>query len=98
MNMQKNYSTCILPENDKQLLFSIVAGSYLFHCWENIEKNCYVLIKETNDTRNITPNQLMNFTLTDLKQYLYTTTDKLRDLKGVLYLNLEWWNRKVAYL
>ncbi len=89
--MRKNYSTCIIPENTEQLLFSIIAGSYLFHCWKHKEKNCYVVIKESNDTRNVVPNQILNFNLKELKRYLYTITNQLKELDGFLYLSKALW-------
>ncbi|HQV76847.1 MAG TPA: hypothetical protein PLJ42_01535 [Chitinophagales bacterium] len=91
--MQKNYSTLIIPENSKGLLFSIVSDNYLYHCWKNEQQPIFVLVKEPNLTTMIVPSQMMNFNEKELKRYLLMVTNaKEKDL-NILYFDEPLWNR-----
>ncbi|MEZ5054959.1 MAG: hypothetical protein R2807_09420 [Chitinophagales bacterium] len=90
--MQKNYSTFIIPENSAGLLFSIVSRGYIYHCWKSPKDAMYVVVKESNDTQIVQPNQLMNFTEAALKRYLFIATNKLKNIEQYLFFNEELWN------
>lgn len=95
--MQTAISTPWFPKNPEQLLFSIKSDSYLFHCWMNIIENKFVVIKEKNDTSSATPVQLLNFTEKTLKKYLYTSTDRLKNIDGFLFFNEQLWDSVTKY-
>jgi len=91
--MQKTFSTCIIPENSQELLFSIRSNHFLYHCWKNTQRNKFVLIRESNNTRLCLPSQLLNLTEPELKKYLLTVTRKLKDLDDCLFFNEMLWKQ-----
>ncbi|MCB0506674.1 MAG: hypothetical protein R2739_05170 [Chitinophagales bacterium] len=93
--MQKNYSTLLIPENSTGLLFSIVSNNYIYHCWKSPKEAMFVVVKESSNTRNVQPNQLMNFTETALKRYLYIATNKLQNIEQCLFFNEDLWNEVI---
>ena len=94
--MQKKFSTCIIPENSEQLLFSMKSDLYLYHCWMNTTANKFVVIKESNDFSVPVPNQLLNFTEKELKRYLLIATVKLKHIDGFLFFNEILWNKYIG--
>lgn len=92
------YSTCIIPENSEGLLFSIKSDEYLYHCWYNTEKSCFVLIKEANNFNLHIPRQLMQFGEKELKRYLYKVTSRLNRIDHFLFFNEELWEQYVGSL
>ncbi len=94
--MQKTYSTCIIPENSQDLLFSIRSNHLLYHCWKNTQSDTFVVIRESNNTSLCLPNQLLNLTEPELKKYLFTVTRKLKNLDDCLFFNEKLWNKYIA--
>lgn len=94
--MQRQFSSGIISADSEKLLFSIKSDAYLFHCWMNVIENRFVIIKEKNDTSSGAPVQLMNFTEKMLKKYLYTSTDKLKNIDGFLFFNDELWKKYIG--
>jgi hypothetical protein len=94
--MQKRFSTCILPENSEQLLFSIRSGTCLYHCWMNQKEQKFVVIKESNNLRLNIPNQLLNFSERELKRYLLLVTAQLKYMDEFLFFNEVLWDSCMA--
>ncbi len=93
--MQKNYSTFLIPENSAGLLFSIVSRGFIYHCWKSPKKSMYVVVKESNNTQMVLPNQLMNFTEAAFKRYLFIATNKLQNIEQCLFFNEALWNEVI---
>lgn len=91
--MQRTYSTLIIPTNSTQLIFSIKCDNYLYHCWKNTQKNKFVVMKESNNLSIIFPNQIMNFSETELKRYLLIATNQLNRMDDFLFFNEVLWKR-----
>ncbi len=91
--MQRTYSTLIIPENSRQLLFSVKCGDYLYHCWKNKKENKFVVIKESNILLIQFPNQLLNFSELEVKRYLLIATNHLKRMDDFLFFNEVLWTR-----
>ena len=91
--MQKEYSTCIIPENSQELLFSIKINTHLHHCWFNEDANIFVVFKEGCDFADATATQILNFSKQELKSYLLESTLNLKNVENCLFFNEVLWEK-----
>lgn len=91
--MQKEYSTCIIPDNSRDLLFSIKSNTHLHHCWFNEDVNTFIVLKESCDFADTTATQILNFNKQELKIYLLESTLELKNVENCLIFNEVLWEK-----